>query len=171
MYFEKEQFLFSKALEDNWTTILKEYQGLKEVQKEPWFEKEIYNGDWKVFGLFNFDGSEVPLGKRCCPITSSIIHEHIPDHQAAGFSILKPNTVITPHRGYSPAVLRCHLGLIIPENCALSVASVQKPWEEGKVMVFDDTYEHSAWNKSDKERVILLIDFKKKASYQPMPRF
>jgi hypothetical protein len=32
-------------------------------------------------------------------------------------------------------------------------------WENGKCMVFDDTYIHSAHNESDQERVILLLDF------------
>lgn len=30
----------------------------------------------------------------------------------------------------------------------------------GEVIVFDDTYPHSAWNDSDSERIILYIDFK-----------
>ena len=41
----------------------------------------------------------------------------------------------------------------------MSVAGDARPWEEGKMMVFDDSYEHEAANLSkDKERVIILID-------------
>jgi beta-hydroxylase len=33
-------------------------------------------------------------------------------------------------------------------------------WQEGKCLVFDDTTEHEAWNRGDRTRVVLLIDFK-----------
>ena len=31
-------------------------------------------------------------------------------------------------------------------------------WQEGQVVVFDDTYEHEAWNRSDQTRVVLIFD-------------
>jgi aspartyl/asparaginyl beta-hydroxylase (cupin superfamily) len=31
-------------------------------------------------------------------------------------------------------------------------------WEEGKCIVFDDTFEHEVWNRTDEERLVLLID-------------
>jgi beta-hydroxylase len=40
------------------------------------------------------------------------------------------------------------------------VGSETKTWQEGKCIVFDDTTEHEAWNKGDKTRVVLLLDFK-----------
>ena len=47
----------------------------------------------------------------------------------------------------------------MPEEAFLGVAGDYRPWEEGKMMIFDDSYEHEAANLSpDKERVILLID-------------
>ena len=33
-----------------------------------------------------------------------------------------------------------------------------RQWEEGRCFVFDDTYDHEVWNKTDQERVVLLID-------------
>lgn len=74
-------------------------------------------------------------------------------------------------------VLRCHLGIIIPEKrvhinitiqshltlhkeqCWLQVADQKGHWEEGKCLVFDDTFCHSAVNNTDESRVILLLDF------------
>ena len=47
----------------------------------------------------------------------------------------------------------------MPEEAYLMVAGDPRPWEEGKMLIFDDSYEHEAANLSpDKERVILLID-------------
>jgi aspartate beta-hydroxylase len=31
-------------------------------------------------------------------------------------------------------------------------------WQEGRVVVFDDTYEHEAWNRSRQTRVVLIFD-------------
>jgi aspartate beta-hydroxylase len=41
----------------------------------------------------------------------------------------------------------------------LRVSSEVVSWQEGKCLVFDDSFEHEVWNKSDCERVVLLIQF------------
>ena len=47
----------------------------------------------------------------------------------------------------------------MPEESYLRVAGDPRPWEEGKMVIFDDSYEHEAANLSkEMERVILLID-------------
>ena len=47
----------------------------------------------------------------------------------------------------------------MPEEAFLKVADDARPWEEGKMVIFDDSYLHEAANLSkDKERVIILID-------------
>jgi aspartate beta-hydroxylase len=51
-----------------------------------------------------------------------------------------------------------HLPLIVPEDCALVVGGEEHVWQEGRVVVFDDTYEHEAWNRSAKIRVVLIFD-------------
>ncbi len=39
------------------------------------------------------------------------------------------------------------------------MAGDPRPWTEGEMLIFDDSYEHEAANLSvDKERVILLMD-------------
>jgi beta-hydroxylase len=37
-------------------------------------------------------------------------------------------------------------------------------WEEGRCVVFDDTYRHEVWNDTDGVRVVLLIDI-----HRPFP--
>jgi beta-hydroxylase len=59
-------------------------------------------------------------------------------------------------------VLRYHLGLIVPhqkEACRISVDSEVAHWEEGRSVVFDDTYMHEVWNETDEEGVVLFVDF------------
>ncbi len=72
---------------------------------------------------------------------------------------MKPKTSISAHYGATNLKLRCHFPLFVPEEAYLRVASDPRPWEEGKMIIFDDSYEHEAANLSEKEeRVILLID-------------
>ena len=75
------------------------------------------------------------------------------------FSTMKPGTSIKPHYGATNLKLRCHFPLFIPDEAYLKVAGEARPWEEGKMIIFDDSYEHEAANLSTtQERVILLID-------------
>ena len=87
--------------------------------------------------------------------------ESIPGMTTAGFSRLEPQSHIKPHVGYTTAVLRCHLGVTVPAGCTLRVGSETREWQNGRCMVFDDTIEHEAWNRSDAIRTVLLIDFKR----------
>jgi beta-hydroxylase len=85
----------------------------------------------------------------------------MPGMKTAFFSILAPGKHLPPHRGPWKGVLRLHLGLLIPEPaemCAIRVGSQTRHWEEGRVMIFDDTFEHEAWNRTDGVRVILFVD-------------
>jgi beta-hydroxylase len=61
-------------------------------------------------------------------------------------------------------VLRLHLGLIVPEpreRTAIRVGPEQRHWEEGRALIFDDAYEHEAWNETGGVRVVLWVDFAK----------
>ena len=101
------------------------------------------------------------LIKNCqlCPETTKLI-EQVPNLVTAGFSSLKVGTHITPHTGYPDGVLRCHLGLIGCDGCALRVGEETRSWLAGKTLVFDDTTEHEAWNRGTQTRIVLLLDFK-----------
>jgi aspartate beta-hydroxylase len=47
---------------------------------------------------------------------------------------------------------------MIPDDCALRVGGEDHHWREGEVVVFDDTYEHEAWNRSERTRVVMIFD-------------
>jgi hypothetical protein len=58
-------------------------------------------------------------------------------------------------------VLRYHLGLIVPEDaesCRIRVGDDFRHWEEGKSLIFDDTFNHEVWNDTDETRVVLFVD-------------
>ena len=76
-------------------------------------------------------------------------------------SILSPRKHILDHRGPYKGVLRYHLGLIVPEDaeaCRIRVGDDFRHWEEGRSMIFDDTFNHEVWNDTDETRVVLFVD-------------
>ena len=158
MFFKSEQFEFVSTLESNYLLIEQELGQLNLEQFIAWPEKSLCEKNWEVFGLYAF-GSKLKDNCRFCPETTRLI-EMIPGMITAGFSWLKPGTHIIPHVGYPNRVLRCHLGLTVPDKeCALRVGIETRHWQEGKCLIFDDTVEHEAWNYSKTNRIVLLIDF------------
>lgn len=118
---------------------------------------------WEAF-FFYRRGERYELHHQRCPITSQVL-ESIDlcriDAEAPEicFSVLRPGTEILPHYGVTNLRLVMHLPLLIPPNCALRVlGGGEHHWQEGKTVLFDDTYRHEAWNRSDQSRVVLLMD-------------
>jgi aspartyl/asparaginyl beta-hydroxylase (cupin superfamily) len=158
MFYDTSRFPFVEKLESSWASVLTEYIQLK-TGTIPYFEHDLYKGEWDVFPLLAFGEKDE---ERCklCPKTWDLVKD-IPGLTTAAFSILRAYTEIHPHTGFTNKVLRCHLGLNVPHGCAIIVGDQARRWEEGKCLIFDDTVEHSAYNKNDEDRVVLLLDFKR----------
>ncbi|AGY58495.1 aspartyl/asparaginyl beta-hydroxylase domain-containing protein [Gloeobacter kilaueensis] len=167
MYYDAGQFAFTAALEANWQTIRRELEQLGDGDFIAWPEKYLYGKGWDIFGLYAF-GIKVAANCEQCPETTRLV-EQIPGLTTAGFSSLKPGTHIAPHTGYPDGLLRCHLGLVVPENCALRVGDETRSWQEGRCLVFDDTTEHEAWNRGAHTRIVLLLDFQAPAGLLSEP--
>ncbi|HEX5339793.1 MAG TPA: aspartyl/asparaginyl beta-hydroxylase domain-containing protein [Gammaproteobacteria bacterium] len=117
---------------------------------------------WNAF-FFYRDGVRFEDNCRRCPVTAaaldSIPINRVADHSPeAFFSVLKPGAIIPPHTGVANIRLVTHLPLIIPPDCGIRVGEETRGWKEGECIVFDDTFEHEAWNRSDKTRVVLIFD-------------
>jgi beta-hydroxylase len=163
-FYEVKDFPYLKLLENNYLDIKEELQQLIADKKEEsyWFNAFPHYVEskselaWNTF-TFLFFGIEVKAHKLLCPKTWKLLSQ-IPELISADFSYMKPHTHIKPHKGFTNKVLRVHLGLIIPENCWLRVGTEKTKWQEGKLMIFDDSYDHEAVNASDKDRVVLMFD-------------
>ncbi len=162
MFQRTEDFPAIGLLEARWRDIRSELEQLAPQWFSQWPERDIYAGSWSVFGLYAF-GQKIVESCVRCPITAECV-ESIPGMITAGFSALEPGTHIKPHRGYTGSVLRTHLGLVPAADCALRVGTETRSWEAGKAFVFDDTTEHEAWNRGERTRVVLLLDFKRDAT-------
>ena len=149
-----------EILEENWEGIRDECRRVASPYI-PWPEHFLYKGRWDVYGIYDLKGNRIEDHAKECPITTQTV-EKIPGLRTAGFSMLGAGCVIEPHKGYTDEVLRCHLGLIIPEgDCALKVEDKIYRWEEGKAFVFNDRFLHEAWNRTSQPRYVLLVDFYK----------
>ena len=75
------------------------------------------------------------------------------------FSLLAPHTHIPPHTGVINGRLTVHLPLVVPPDCgALRAGEQAHAWEEGRCLVFDDSFVHEAWNDSPHLRAVLIFD-------------
>jgi beta-hydroxylase len=118
------------------------------------------NDGWKSYFFFVL-GHRIEESYNRCPETGELL-DSIPGLSLAFFSVLAPGMHIKAHHGSYKGVLRCHLALIVPEprmDVRMRVGDNMVYWEEGKCVIFDDTYKHEVWNDTDGIRVVLLFDF------------
>jgi len=114
---------------------------------------------WKTCFLFAY-GLRSDRNCARCPQTVRLL-ESIPGITLAWFSILGPGKHVPRHAGISKGVIRCHLGLTIPRGpgrCEMEVDGTFNRWEEGRLLLFDDSRRHEVWNDTQEERVVLLFD-------------
>jgi beta-hydroxylase len=117
---------------------------------------------WKVFLLVAYGIKSKP-NIELCPETWRIVQK-IPGLKTAMFSVFRPGKRLPPHRGPYNGVLRLHLGLLVPDhdtNLGIRIGSEVCDWKEGSALIFDDAYEHEAWNETEQPRVVLFVDFEK----------
>lgn len=117
---------------------------------------------WSAFYLWR-SGEPVAANAARCPATMAAL-EALPIPRIAGrspialFSRLTPGTHIQPHHGLLNTRLICHLPLVVPEGCGLRVGADTRSWREGELTIFDDSYEHEAWNRGASTRTVLLFE-------------
>lgn len=121
------------------------------------------NPSWDAF-FFYRHGGRYDANHARCPKTSAVLRS-VELCEVEGqapeicFSVLQPGTHILPHHGVTNTRLVMHLPLIVPSGCALNVfGGGEHVWRERELMMFDDTFQHEAWNHSQLPRVVLLMD-------------
>ena len=74
------------------------------------------------------------------------------------FSAIQPGTHIRTHTGPSNERLRLHLCLLHTGGAKIRVGLDWHTWEEGKVIMFDDSWEHEVMHTGRNARVVLILD-------------
>jgi beta-hydroxylase len=162
-----DTFSWIPELEANWKTIRAELdQVLNYRDQLPNFQDisidqaSLTDDDgWKTYFFFGY-GFSSEANRARCPETAALL-DRIPGLTTAFFSILSPHKHIGEHRGPWRGVLRYHLALRVPEPTSaagISVGGEVAHWEEGRSLLFDDGYEHHAWNDTEDTRVVLFVD-------------
>ena len=173
-FFDPEDFAWAGAVEAATDVIRDELRAMLAGGREgflPYIRSEANQPrdhplldrlDWSaLFFCENGRMSEEVIAR--CPRTWEVMQQlPLPMIDQAGpsimFSLLKPGTRIPAHTGTHNTRLICHLPLIVPPDCGFRVGNETRAWEVGKLIIFDDTIEHEAWNDSAEERVVLIFD-------------
>ncbi len=166
--FDREIFPWAKSLEAEWEVIRDEAMmvmrhrhavpPLEDVS--PDHARLTNEGKWQSFFLWGY-GFKAQGQAAACPQTTRIV-EQIPGLMTAMFSIHAPGLHIPHHKGVTKAMINGHLALKVPaerEKCRIMLDGTVHLWEEGKLLIFDDTYYHEVWNDSGEDRIILLFQF------------
>lgn len=159
----------------NYNVVKNELMNYLNNSNDKWIEWPEYNlwkqndpkSSWKVLPLMAFTNWSEKNTKLFPKTTKQL--KKVNGLVSAGFSKLGPETTLALHKGWanlSNNVLRCHLGIIVPENkCKVFVlgnSNDEMIQKEGKWIIFDDSLYHSASNEDkEKDRIILLVDIKR----------
>jgi aspartate beta-hydroxylase len=174
-FFERDEFDWVPEIEAATAVIREELLGLLDegadfrpyVEDEPNRPKRQFhhlNNDpsWSALYLWRDAAVVAEIAERC-PRTMEALSKvpltHIGKRTPSVlFSRLEPGAHIPPHNGMLNCRLICHLPLIVPPGCWLRVGNETREWQEGKMLIFDDSIEHEALNPTGEMRIILLFD-------------
>lgn len=115
-------------------------------------------GEWHVLYL-DYRGHRWDQHAARFPRMMELV-DAIPRRSGTVFiSRLTPGTHIPAHAGASNIQLTCHFGIVVPDGVEMRVARETRPQRAGVCTVFDDSFEHEVWNRSDQNRYNLFIQF------------
>jgi aspartate beta-hydroxylase len=155
-----------------WTEIRREALAVAEtLPRVPRFQDlmpeqtDIAGADGRDWRMFIMQAYGVPVADNLAraPTVAALL-ERTPEAVSAVFSFLAPGKHIPAHRGPFRAILRYHLMLSMPEDengrpaCEMAIDGVPYRLADGDSLLWDDTYRHEVWNRSDQVRIALLLD-------------
>lgn len=164
--YDPGQFDFVKVVESQWRVIqgellqvIEKTEAAREFRPYQDLEKTDKDAAWKTAGLMYWT---IPSKKNISlfPKTWEIFRR-IPNLTSCSIHLLEPHATIKPHIGDTDAMYRCHMGLIVPAQlprCGFRVGSEKVSWEEGKIFIFNDAYNHTAWNNTNSNRYVISFD-------------
>jgi Tfp pilus assembly protein PilF len=175
-FFEAHHFPWFGELESATATILAELEAIladPEAELTPYISlppgvpASKWSGldkslDWGAFHLWK-EGERFDRACARAPRTAALV-ESLPICRISGrapnvfFSILKARSHIPAHTGVTNVRSVVHLPLIVPEGCEFRVGGEVRSWVKGQAFAFADTIEHEAWNRSGRDRAVLIID-------------
>jgi ornithine lipid ester-linked acyl 2-hydroxylase len=163
-------FPWTAELEGNWQLVQAEAESLlrdrmsvpsvREISAD--HEKIAVDEKWRSFFFWAY-GIRADANCDRCPQTAQLL-DKIPGLLSAFYSVMLAGAHVPQHAGPTKAILTAHMGLIIPlkrQDCHMQVADQNVVWEKGRLVIFDDMYPHEVWNRTDEDRIILLVHVKR----------
>lgn len=156
------EFPWAIHIEQVWPVFLEELESWLQAggRATPYFRQSMAaGGQWKTLPLMTW-GLEYRRTMRHFPRSMAALAQ-IDGLVSVAFNVLEAGARITPHYGDTNCALRFHLPLKVPGTLpavGLQVGEEKRSWKAGKLLGFTDGYVHSAWNDSDEDRYILLLD-------------
>jgi len=114
---------------------------------------------WRTVNLYSYFLRYEENCKKF-PVIDSVV-SRIPGMCLAQVAVLEPRTRIKAHFGDTNAIVRSHLGLVVPgdlPDIGIQVGRERKCWKEGDVLALQIARRHYAWNFTDRTRLVLVVD-------------
>ncbi len=160
-WYDAREFALVGYLEAHYESIRAEVTALEGFRFHSESERIPRSGAWDV-AFFYERGRRHAEICQACPVITRGIESYETVRTMAGLiyvSRLRGRTHIAAHRGPTNLRLRCHLGIEVPDgDCAIRVGEETRRWQEGHCLVFDDSFEHEAWNHTESDRIVLIVD-------------
>jgi len=157
---DTSQHVAAQILEGAWPIIRDELLEVRERRQG--FQRFLEAGDIASADLSTaLFLKQEPLScaenRALCPRTAEIVDSIPRVGEIVMFSALNPGAKLVPHCGPWNFRLTMHLGLVIPEGGWIRVAHETRTWQEGRCLLFDDSFEHEVQIHTRSTRVILLM--------------
>ena len=144
-------------IKNNWQIFKDESQNIPLKDFTVFNSSSYDNNYWNVY-IIKKDNQKIDT-KNYAPNTFKLLSEL--SFTNVVFSILKPNTNINLHKDTLNSLYRSHLGLDVPDDYQFFCNESNVTTKNGEINFFDLTHYHEGFNKSEKNRLVLLIDILK----------
>lgn len=173
-FFEREEFAWLPAIEAEFPAMRAELDAVlaEDLPFDPYVEATpgrpapanhlLNDSSWGAMYFWKGGVLVADNAARAPRTVAALAHAPLPviaeRSPFALWSRLEPGTHIAPHHGMLNTRLICHIPLMVPEGCALRVGNETRGWREGEALIFDDSFEHEAWNRGTGTRVVLIFE-------------
>ncbi|MDQ3206335.1 MAG: aspartyl/asparaginyl beta-hydroxylase domain-containing protein [Pseudomonadota bacterium] len=134
-----------------------------EAARDPMWRGLAGSSDWLATHLLRGGQWNTALMQRL-PLTRAFLEQaplaQCPPHAPECFiSRLRPGVLLPPHYGLSNIKLTVHMAIELPpQGCSITVGGITRTWPLDDFLIFDDSFLHTAANRSQQDRTVLILD-------------
>jgi hypothetical protein len=169
VFYEREECPWLLDMERCWRTVRAEFEayhyGARHALAPSYVPDDVRVQGWRSINFLTYRHW---YRENCVhfPRTVAFVRS-IPHVTSAFINLLEPGAELPAHNGDTNTTYRCHIGLIVPSEsateCGLAVRDDRVGWREGHAFAFNEAYRHWVWNRTDRDRVIMVLDVMKPA--------